>query len=97
MPTGTMHPDGLAILNVSYHRSLWADQLELSLKILDVFDNEARKSEISEIELSGVFRNLETYTKSDRRTLFLNIRYKFGSGGKNKKAEERLDTEKYRY
>ncbi len=97
IPTGTVHPDGLANLNVSYRRSLWDDRLELSLKLLDVFDNEARKSETSEIELSGVSRNLETYTKPDGRTLFLNIRYKFGSGGKDKKVREYLDTEKYRY
>jgi len=49
------------------------------------------------MELSGDLRNLVTYTKPDGRTLFLNIRYKFGSGGKDKKAKKRLDTGKYRY
>ena len=97
IPTGTVHPDGLANLNVSYRRSLWDDRLELSLKLLDAFDNEERKSETSEMELSGDLRNLVTYTKPDGRTLFLNIRYKFGSGGKDKKAKKRLDTGKYRY
>ena len=97
IPTGTVHPDGLANLNVSYRRSLWDDRLELSLKLLDAFDNEERKSETSEMELSGDLRNLVTYTKPDGRTLFLNIRYKFGSGGKDKKARERLDTGKNWY
>jgi len=98
IPTGTVHPDGLANLNVSYRRSLWDDRLELSLKLLDAFNNEERKSKTSEMEWSGgVVRNLVAYTKPDGRTLFLNIRYKFGSEGKDKKARERLDTGKYRY
>ncbi|SVC40205.1 uncharacterized protein METZ01_LOCUS293059, partial [marine metagenome] len=98
IPTGTVYPNGLANLNVTYRRSLWDDRLELSLKLLDAFNNEERKSKTSEMEWSGgVVRNLVAYTKPDGRTLFLNIRYKFGSEGKDKKARERLDTGKYRY
>ena len=90
----------MANLNVSYRRSLWDDRLELSLKLLDAFNNEERKSETSEMERSGEVsgvRNLVVYIKPDGRTLFLNIRYKFGSGGKDKKARERLDTGKNWY
>ena len=96
-PTGTVYPNGLANLNVAYRGSLWDDRLELSLKLLDAFDNEERKSETSEMELSGGFRNLVAYTKPDRRTFFLNIKYKFGTSGKKLKSKKTYDSEKYRY
>ena len=73
---------------MTYRRSLWDDRLELSLKLLDAFDNEERKSETSEMELSGGFRNLVAYTKPDRRTFFLNIKYKFGTAGKKSKSKK---------
>ena len=97
IPTGTVYPNGLANLNVTYRSSLWDDRLELSLKLLDAFDNEERKSETSEMELSGGFRNLVTYTKPDRRTLFLNIKYKFGRAGKKSKLKKNHKSERYRY
>jgi outer membrane receptor protein involved in Fe transport len=97
IPTGTVYPNGLANLNVTYRRSLWNDRLELSLKLLDAFDNEERKSETSEMELSGGFRKLVVYTKPDRRTFFLNIKYKFGTAGKKSISKNTREAERYRY
>ena len=97
IPTGTVYPNGLTNLNVTYRRSLWDDRLELSLKLLDAFDNEERKSETSEMELSGGFRKLVVYTKPDRRTFFLNIKYKFGTAGKKSISKNTREAERYRY
>ncbi len=97
IPTGTVYPNGLANLNVSYRRSLWDDRLELSLKLLDAFDNEERQSETSEMELNGGLWNLVDYTKPSRRTFFLNIKYKFGTAGKKSKSEKTQESERYRY
>ena len=97
IPTGTVYPNGLANLNVSYRRSLWDDRLELSLKLLDAFDNEERQSETSEMELNGGLWNLVDYTKPSRRTFFLNIKYKFGTAGKKSISKKTRESERYRY
>ncbi len=97
IPTGTVHPNGIANLNVTYRQNLWDDRLEISLKLLDVFDNEEKKSKTSEVELNGGYRHLIVYTKPDRRTFFINLKYKFGGTGKTSKTKNIRKEEKYRY
>tara|TARA_B100000315_G_scaffold162395_1_gene150823 strand:+ start:444 stop:839 length:396 start_codon:yes stop_codon:yes gene_type:complete len=97
IPMGTVYPNGLANLNVTFRKGLLDDCIELSFKILDAFNNEERKSETSELERDTAVRTLVSFTKPDRRTFFLNIKYKFGIGGKKSKSEKNRESERYRY
>jgi len=74
--------------------------VELSFKILDAFNNEERKSETSEIELVDqveYVRNLNSFIKPDRRTFYMNIRYKFGKSGKKSITKKAKESKGYRY
>lgn len=100
IPTGTVHPNGLANMNLTFRQNLLDDRVELSLKILDVFNNEERKSETSEIELAGqveYVRKLNSFIKPDRRTFYMNVRYKFGTAGKKSITKKAKESKGYRY
>jgi hypothetical protein len=74
--------------------------VELSFKILDAFNNEERKSETSEIELVDQIeyvRNLNSFSKPDRRTFYMNIRYKFGTADKKSITKKVRQSKGYRY
>ena len=100
IPTGTVHPNGLANMNLTFRKNMLDDQVELSFKILDAFNNEERKSETSEIELVDqveYVRNLNSFSKPDRRTFYMNIRYKFGTAGKKSITKKARESKGYRY
>ena len=100
IPTGTVHPNGLANMNLTFRKNLLNDRVELSFKILDAFNNEERKSETSEIELVDqveYVRNLNSFIKPDRRTFYMNIRYKFGKSGKKSITKKAKESKGYRY
>ena len=100
IPTGTVHPNGLANMNLTFRKNLLDDRVELSFKILDAFNNEERKSETSEIELVDqveYVRNLNSFIKPDRRTFYMNIRYKFGKSGKKSIIKKAKESKGYRY
>ena len=100
IPTGTVHPDGLSNMNLTFRNNLLDDRVELSFKILDAFNNEERKSETSEIELVDQIeyvRNLNSFSKPDRRTFYMNIRYKFGTADKKSITKKVRQSKGYRY
>jgi outer membrane receptor protein involved in Fe transport len=100
IPTGMVHPDGLSNMNLTFRKNMLDDQVELSFKILDAFNNEERKSETSEIELVDqveYVRNLNSFSKPDRRTFYMNIRYKFGTAGKKSITKKARESKGYRY
>ncbi len=100
IPTGTVHPNGLANMNLTFRKNLLDDRIELSFKILDAFNNEERRSETSEIELIDqveYVRKLNSFTKPDRRTYYLNMRYKFGISGKKQITKKTRESKGYRY
>ena len=100
IPTGTVHPNGLSNMNLTFRKNLLDDRVELSFKILDAFNNEERKSETSEIELVDqveYVRNLNSFSKPDRRTFYMNIRYKFGTAGKKSITKKARESKGYRY
>jgi len=100
IPTGTVHPNGLANINLTFRKNLLDDRIELSFKILDAFNNEERRSETSEIELIDqveYVRKLNSFTKPDRRTYYLNMRYKFGISGKKQITKKTRESKGYRY
>ena len=100
IPTGMVHPDGLSNMNLTFQKNLLDDRVELSFKILDAFNNEERKSKTSEIELVDqveYHRNLSSFSKPDRRTFYMNIRYKFGTAGKKSITKKARESKGYRY
>ncbi len=100
IPTGTVHPNGLANMNLTFRQNFLDDRVELSFKILDAFNNEERKSETSEIELVDqveYVRKLNSFIKPDKRTFYLNIRYKFGTAGKKSITKKAKESKGYRY
>ena len=100
IPTGTVHPNGLANMNLTFRQNFLDDRVELSFKILDAFNNEERKSETSEIELAGqveYVRKLNSFIKPDRRTFYMNVRYKFGTAGKKSITKKAKESKGYRY
>ena len=100
IPTGTVHPDGLSNMNLTFRKNLLDARVELSFKILDAFNNEERKSETSEIELVDqveYVRKLNSFIKPDKRTFYLNIRYKFGTAGKKSITKKAKESKGYRY
>ncbi len=100
IPTGTVHPDGLSNMNLTFRKNLLDDRVEFSFKILDAFNNEERKSETSEIELVDQIeyvRNLNSFSKPDRRTFYMNIGYKFGTAGKKSITKKVRQSKGYQY
>ncbi len=101
IPNGHINPDGLFTMNMSYLKSFLDDRVELSIKLLDVFDNEEKVMNTSEKVLYlpdtwGQY-DVSSYSKPDQRTLFINLRYKFGSTNIGRTGQNGSESGGYKY